>query len=269
MSWWQVASFVVSNWTMVGLDIESLFYFKADAGFFFLPEVANGASWAGDFHTIGQAWSIGVEIWFYLLAPFLVALRSRWIVLIGLASIVLKSVMPTWDGAYFFFPAQLCFFIAGMLLHRAYVTKSFGKLDRRIGYAALTLVMTLLVFYDWLPKPTAAYVIFAALIPAIPILFDLTRKSRFDIALGNLSYPVYIVHPLIISLVFSMLHNTNVKINEDAIALTIIMAVLVASMILYFVIERPVDEIRQRLAAGVRASPQPETFAGINPAPQI
>jgi peptidoglycan/LPS O-acetylase OafA/YrhL len=253
-------SFVISNWTMVGLDIPSLFHFKADTGFLFFyfphPENApDGAKWAGEFRTIEQAWSIGVEIWFYLIAPFLVALRSRWIVLIGVASIVLKSVMIQFGlQTYFFFPAQLCFFMAGMLLHRAYVTNSFGKLDQPIGYGVLTVVVVLVMFFDRLPKPIADYVIYAALIPAIPILFDLTRKSRFDIALGNLSYPIYIVHLLIISMAFNMLNHTNININQDVIALTIMMSVLVASIILYLVIEKPVDEIRQRRAAGVRLS---------------
>src|SRR5262249_3182920 len=161
----------------------------AGAGFllFHFPEPADapdGAKWAGEFLTIGQAWSIGVEIWFYLIAPFLVLLRTRWILLIGIASIVLKSVMMTFGMlTYFFFPAQLCFFLAGVLLQRAYAANSFEKLDRRIGYGALTVVVGLLVLFEWLPKPIAAYLIYATCIPAIPILFDLTRKSRFDIAL--------------------------------------------------------------------------------------
>lgn len=246
LSWWQVAPLVISNWTMVGLDIPS-------------------AKWAGDFRTIGPAWSIGVEIWFYLIAPFLVALRSRWIMLIGVTSIVLKSVMMKFGlETYFFFPAHLYFFMAGMLLHRAYVTNSFGKFDRRIGYVVLTVVAALLMCFDRLPKPVAVYVIYAALIPAIPILFDLTRKSRFDIALGNLSYPIYLVHWLIISMAFSVLRHTNVNINGDVMAVTIIMAALVASIILYLVVDKPIDEIRQWRATAVNGSPQPEAFQAIN-----
>jgi peptidoglycan/LPS O-acetylase OafA/YrhL len=256
MSSGQVASLVISNWTMVGLDIPSVFHFKADAGFLFFHfpdpvDAPDGAKWAGEFRTIGQAWSIGVEIWFYLIAPFLVALRTRWIVLIGLASILLKSVMMNLGmQTYFFFPAQLCFFMAGMLLHRGYAANLFVKLDRRVGYAALTVVVALLVFYERLPQLIADYVIYAALIPAIPILFHLTRKSRFDFALGNLSYPIYVVHLLIISMAFAMLHHANVEL-QGVTSFAIILAVLVASTILYFVVEKPVDEVRQRRATHV------------------
>jgi peptidoglycan/LPS O-acetylase OafA/YrhL len=265
MSWWQIASLVISNWTMFGLDIPSLFHFKGDVGFLFFhfPQPADapdGAKWVGEFRTIGQAWSIGVEIWFYLIAPFLIVLPTRWIVLIGLTSVALKSVMMNFGLlTYFFFPAELYFFIVGTLLYRAYAANLFGKLDRRIEYGVLTLVVTLMVFFDRLPQTAAIYVIYATSIPSIPILFDLTRKSRFDIALGNLSYPIYIVHMLIISVAFAILHHTNAKINGSVIASIVIVAVLVASMALYLVVEKPVDEMRQRLAGA--GSPAKDRYA--------
>ena len=254
MSWWQIASLVISNWTMVGLDIPSLFHFKGDVGFLFFHfpqagDAPDGAKWAGEFRTIGQAWSIGVEIWFYLIAPFLIVLCTRWIVLIGLTSVALKSVMVYFGLlTYFFFPPQICFFIAGALLYRAYAANLSGKLGRRIEYGVLTMVVTLIVFFDRLPQPAANYVIYATLIPSIPILFDLTRKSRFDIALGNLSYPIYIIHMLMISMALAILHQTNAQTNGSVVASIIIAAVVVASMALSLIVEKPVDEIRQRRA---------------------
>jgi peptidoglycan/LPS O-acetylase OafA/YrhL len=65
-----------------------------------------------------------------------------------------------------------------------------------------------------------------------------------------------------------MLHHTNVELNAG-IAITIIMAVLIASMILYLVIEKPIDEIRQRRATGVMTSPQRKVFHAINAPAQI
>jgi peptidoglycan/LPS O-acetylase OafA/YrhL len=52
------------------------------------------------------------------------------------------------------------------------------------------------------------------------------------------------------------------------IALTIIVAVVVASLILYRVIEKPVDEIRQRLASNLGTSLQPQALQAINVAAQ-
>ena len=150
MSWAQVGALVISNWTMIGLDIPSLFHFSADQGFLLFHSsqpvnAQDGAKWAGEFRTIVPAWSLGVEIWFYFMAPFLVALSSRWIVLIGLLSVALKIAMAKCGlQTYFFFPAQLCFFMAGMLLHRAHVGAFIEKLDGRVRYAVVMLVFAVL-----------------------------------------------------------------------------------------------------------------------------
>lgn len=82
MSALPISLIAASNWTMIGLDIPSLFHFSEGRGFLpfhylFPADAPDGAKWAGEFRTIGQAWSIGVEIWFYILAPFLVPLRMR------------------------------------------------------------------------------------------------------------------------------------------------------------------------------------------------
>jgi peptidoglycan/LPS O-acetylase OafA/YrhL len=271
MSWWQVALLVASNWTMVGQDIATSFFFNPDEGFsFFLFSHHAGPTHGARFLTIYPAWSIGLEIWFYLIAPFLVPLRSRWIVLIGVVSITLNSVMAKFGlQTYTFFPSQLFFFMAGMLLHRAYVAKSLENVDRRIAFGALIIVVALFLSFDRLPKPIhTEYVIYATLIPAIPLLFALTGKNRIDIALGNLSYPIYIVHVLIINVADNLLHHVNVKWNVE-IAFIIIVAVVVTSMILYVVIEKPVDEIRQRLVKGVRPSLQSEALPAMNVASQI
>ena len=146
---------------------------------------------------------------------------------------------------YFFFPAQLCFFLAGILLHRMHVTLAIDTLDRRFAGGVLIVIVALFIWFDMLPTPVAPYVIYATFIPAIPILFALTRKSRFDIELGNLSYPIYIVHMLILSMASNILNQAGLKASGGMISLIILGAVLVASMLLYVIVERPVDKIRQ------------------------
>jgi peptidoglycan/LPS O-acetylase OafA/YrhL len=67
---WQWLALQFSNLTMVGQDVPSLFHWKSGQGFLFLHADAqtrpDGAEWGGRFPWIGQAWSIGTEIWFYL-----------------------------------------------------------------------------------------------------------------------------------------------------------------------------------------------------------
>lgn len=253
MSWWQVGLLATSNWTMVGLDVMSLFSFSPDKGFLFFEYPAENLL-VGGFRTIAQGWSIGTEIWFYLIVPFLVTLRSRWIFLIALLSLVLKIAMMKFGfqiPAYYFFPAQLVFFMVGILLHRVYAAGLIGKLDRRISYAVLTVVVILFLWCNKFPQTIAPYVIYATFIPAIPILFSLTRNNRFDVELGNLSYPVYLVHGLILDSAPGVVRHTIGELNNSVLVMIVVSIILLASIFLYVAIEKPINEIRQRRAGGV------------------
>ena len=91
--------------------------------------------------------------------------------------------------------------------------------------------------------------IYATLIPAIPVLFVWTRKSQFDANIGNLSYSIYIVHMLILGMASNILHQVNVHVNDNVLAVTIVMVVVLTSIMLYIFVEKPIDEIRQRRAS--------------------
>ena len=131
MAWWQYALLQFSNLTMIGLDIPSLFHWSAQKGFLFLhfnggDTAPDGASWGGQLPWVRQAWSVGAEIWFYVLAPFLV--RQRWTcqILWAVASLTISITMNARGlSTYYFFPANLWLFITGSLLFSAYPTIKF------------------------------------------------------------------------------------------------------------------------------------------------
>src|SRR5262249_12800619 len=135
-----------SNLTMVGLDLPSLFHWKSEEGFLFLhgnAEVTpDGAQWGVRLTWVEQAWSIGTEIWFYLLAPFLV--RQNFIVqlFLGTASCALMILMGKFSAlTYFFFPANLWFFLCGSLLFRFYQSEYF-LVPKWAGVAALVYAIS-------------------------------------------------------------------------------------------------------------------------------
>src|SRR5476651_539017 len=71
----------------------------------------------GNFSWIGQAWTIGTEIWFYLLAPFVVRRGVVIQIVLASASCVLMVLMGRVSPlTYFFFPANFWFFLLGSLL---------------------------------------------------------------------------------------------------------------------------------------------------------
>jgi len=201
----------VPNVLIIGSDLPFMIYSVPghgwDWGLMTPPEDlrAIGATRASRFVLIGPAWSLGVELWYYLVAPVLARLSTRWLAAVAAISFGLWGAMERalpWSS-YFFFPALLWLFVAGMLAHRFSLTRLFAR-TASLGtcrgvsvalFAALCLRQFAPGFrnYDWS--------VYVPLIAALPYLFAYTRSDRTDRRLGNLSYPVYLSHAAIIALV--------------------------------------------------------------------
>lgn len=213
MSLWDRGLISLSNLTMIGQDVLRLLHYKIGAGFVFLHQSPldsngayigvseDGAKWVGEFQKIGQAWSLGIEVWFYALAPLLVWLRLRYLVFIAGLSFSIYAWILAGDYSfftYFFFPANLGFFLIGVMLQRSASVSSL-----------------LLKHYAW------------------------------DAWLGNLSYPIYVCHGLIIT-VFAVVHITS--------PLLLLAAVITISAAISRWLEEPIETLRQRIALMVGPS---------------
>lgn len=94
---------------------------------------------------ISPAWSIGMEVMFYAIAPFLAILSTRKLVVITsvlFAALLLASGPWKWsmggmnfiaDPKYYVWPLQLPFFTFGMLLARAGFSMPTGKIDKALA----------------------------------------------------------------------------------------------------------------------------------------
>lgn len=236
MDGWQRLALIVSNWTMVGQDIPSLFHYKAGAGFSFLAGPTDGTAagqWVGYYRTIGPAWSIGSEIWFYLTAPFLVGWRWPWLLLLGLFSYAVFFAMNQ-SGVVltgYFFPALLWFFIAGIFLHRLY---DIAQIHRHLALAAGVIIASIGVAMIGVISTTTALSVI------VPFAFALTKRNAIDAFVGELSYPIYLLHMLVMMMLMNVFH--------DASGTSIAVVSIVGAVALVLVVEKPMDRIRQRIA---------------------
>jgi peptidoglycan/LPS O-acetylase OafA/YrhL len=241
----EAAAIIFSNWTMIGQDVLRLLHYKLGVGFFFLhfgpSDAPDGAKWVGEMQTIGQAWSLGTEIWFYLLAPGLVLLSTRYLLVGAAFSFALRFWMK--DGAidysYFFFPCAIGFFLVGIMLER--FRNSYGRFASYFPVVCpIALAASVILSGFWLP---ATYIILMLLLPAF---FHWTKSSDVDMRIGHLSYPIYLVHGLIISVLVGL----HLASPIAACTFSIIAAVLI-----YYLLERPIDVFRQRIAQAGRGQP--------------
>jgi len=203
----------------------------------------------GSFQAIPQAWSVSLELMFYVIAPFLV--RRHWLTLLAIiiASYLLRSAATAYgfDGsgfAYRFFPFEIGLFLAGALSHRAYAyLESRGLTSFPLSLAISALLIGLVIcqqFIDSLDNHKF-YLLVAV---GLPALFYVSCRNRFDTRLGELSYPIYLAHLFVgqalTALVIGPVENRN-WIVIPAVGMTILLAIAYVRWI-----DAPFERWRQR-----------------------
>ena len=195
---------------------------------------------------VPQAWSLGIEISFYALAPFLLNLRlPRMIALaacsLGLKFILVRSLHLADPWTYQFFPFELGYFLLGALAYRysATLQPTHKTMTPRI---ALALYLTIALFVTVrlsLPLSTTAYPLVLA--AALPYIFRTTAKSEADRWIGELSYPFYIFHYLAIAVASRVL-------SGDVAAWGALLFTFILSAATFTLERRLIEPWRSRLA---------------------
>lgn len=196
---------------------------------------------ASDFLLVPQGWSLGTELTFYALVPFLVPLRTRELIAILICSTVVRLGLAASDLQFFpwqqrFFPAEIALFIVGILAHR-HGPAIRGDLSM-LALAVLVSVAGILPYGNrllWIGTVLVGLACFCFVRAA----FELTRSSSVDRLVGEFSYPVYLWHGVAVAHLNSVL---PFWVNPDSALVTAI--VLSLPMVLW--IEKPMERWRER-----------------------
>lgn len=95
------------------------------------------------------------------------------------------------------------------------------------------------------PKVVRQWSLYAAMAIALPFIFQYSKSKPIDRFLGELSYPVYISHVFICSIV------RTVCDRGSEYGLLSVAATLVGATVLYVGFQRPIERYRQRRACGI------------------
>jgi peptidoglycan/LPS O-acetylase OafA/YrhL len=239
-----------ANLAILGQDV--LYFLSLDpasGAFGFNPEVQRTADTiiASAPLVVPQAWSLAIELMFYAVAPFI--LRGGWKLMLAIAaiSLALRLGIPElidvrasrWPDKAF--PAALCLFMIGMLGYqfRHVITRA----PKQLGLIAQIVILALVLNYNSLfeDERIGRLILLPLIAISLPLIFEVYRNSRIDRWMGDLSYPIYIVHILVISLANRFI--------EGPAPLAIVAGTLAASTALLIIVDRPVDAWRQRRAA--------------------
>lgn len=231
--------------------------------FGFLPEYA--------FRTALPDWSIGLEMQFYLMFPFLMllVLRTGWlraacfIIAAGVAIAVSLKVTGIRFPMPSFLPLKLHIFVAGMLLAGS-LNASRKAIWMHFGVASLAVLLPVGASASPLHEVVRLTVIslFFALVYAYVLPGSMSKLftgaseflgSRFFHHLGEFSYGAYLTHLLVMQPVIAMLIGEfGAEMNAPtrffvALAITIPVVYLLAAAG-YYLIEQPGQRIGRLLS---------------------
>jgi peptidoglycan/LPS O-acetylase OafA/YrhL len=218
----------------------------------------------GGYMLVGQAWSLSPEIFFYSLAPLVVRSPARIVALLAASlSIRFAFVAAGWTSGfwcYWFFPSTMCLFALGSLSYFLYRRVRGWRWSGPVGWCALAgmvaWMLALSVMYrvalpvdatDSLDQPRfwVTYLTFAAL---LPFVFCATKAIALDRLIGDLSYPLYLVHGVVLGLIWNRMGRPQDSIVFVAAAVA---ASILAALVLRCAVELPAE--RRFNGAAVRA----------------
>lgn len=219
---------------------------------------------------IPPAWTLDIEMQFYLLAPLLLLAMGRARISQGVAATAAVALFGLFAWRMGGLPRYLAFFLAGALIDR-----SRWRPSARIALLSLTAFAAILcavlltpawrpmVVFPSIPPPETAHRLSLLLAFATLPLAAYTLGSRSDALdrhAGDLAYSVYLFHPcvLMIANYLAGFHNPM----RVLISHWLWLMVLPGSLAMYLLVDRPAEVLRKRfvearIRKGAPARPYP------------
>jgi peptidoglycan/LPS O-acetylase OafA/YrhL len=231
-------------------DMVMFMGYDAQTGEFFFTKFfwQTGEVKVWHFLLVPQAWTIGLELTYYLIAPFLVMRKLKVVLTLIFISLVLRLIFiaqgySSDPWTYRFFPFELLFFLLGTVAYEVYTYLKKKEINIRKFKWLPALFVVLTVLCGMTPYNYAKDLVFTFLVfLGVPFLFMATQNNEVDNRIGEFSYPVYICHMAVID-GFRRFEITNTKPFGD---FTIIIITLLVSYILIRLVSNPIEKIRAR-----------------------
>jgi peptidoglycan/LPS O-acetylase OafA/YrhL len=265
---WSLSTTLFVAFANFTLLFQDWFHFLEVHGGALAPTADFGAGPEPQLYTfllVPQAWTLGVELTFYLVAPLLCR-RLRGVAALFLFGLAVRLAIGLWrppldPWSYRFAPAEMMLFAAGGLSYFAARAAKITMLKFAYTYGAwmgLAAIATMIVAFPevsalapglhldetartiYLQRP--GFILLTVVL--CPALFYGFRRVGFDMVLGELSYPIYISHLFVLEVLSQTVPEAYLASNLLPVA-----CVVAVSAALLVLIAFPIDRIRARFGA--------------------
>lgn len=236
--------------------LQNLFIFGQDAAYLVCAPMKAGMCQNPVSMTINPpAWSLSVELIFYIVAPFIVKSPKRTFIYFAAGVLYLLilnkltypitsvnhfSIAQSASFFYYWYPSSFVFFAMGAFGYQF----SKGMVNNYYipaiaSFIAASYTVTIMPLWQM-----------AAIGLAIPVLFSMTRKNKIDRMIGEMSFPAYILHFPILAFFQKHADSLNGVFNHISIGTIVSICSCLLGLVLYLTMERRIDRFRHEELTG-------------------
>jgi len=205
---------------------------------------------------IPPAWTLGLELTFYAIAPFVMRRRPLlWLLLVlslsawAAFSIAQPTLSRQDPWTYRFFPFELSLFLLGSLSHQLLYERVAKLKNIKPLAAGVTAgaILFCLVFSELpLSELARATALTILLFGSLPFLFIFQDQHRLDRMIGEISYPLYLSHLVVIDTIGHFTKRLHVYSALGSAILNVVVSLLVACL-LNALVAKPLETMRQAM----------------------
>ena len=245
-----MAFLVATNVALFGQDVTLFQGLEPHQGLYLTAHFEASKPAVYSFMPVPQAWTLSLELVFYLLAPWLARRTTPVLLALIMLSMILRLYIyfvvdlykDPWT--YRFFPTELAFFIAGMVSYRLYLSIGKPRISGAAAVLATLVVLGVTVGWQWLPGGTfKQWGYYGLLLALMPCLFVFSSSHRWDNWIGELSYPIYISHVFVLFALSPLLKEIHPSIHMQLI---VSVATVLFSVALLRFVSAPIESYRMK-----------------------
>ena len=179
------------------------------------------------------------------MAPFI--LKNRYTIYVALfSSLTIRAYLfylgigakDPWS--YRFFPSELALFLLGALAHQVLLPKYRALNATKLGILSdlgtyFLIFVSIIYFLIPVREVYKTIGLFIAFLLLIPLAFIFQNRSKIDSIIGNLSFPIYVSHMLVIFIVTDLAKYIGFTNDYVTSLLCILFTILISILIEYFI----------------------------------